>query len=200
MESWSLERFWGLSRAVVGNTYFFFVGALLQFNIFLYGQDVLHLDSTHGGLLQGAVAIGIGVGSLAAGFLSGGKIEYGLIPLGALRITVGGLCLAIPGLSFVAVALLLAGLGFAGGFFIVPVSALIQHIPAEEHKGGVLGAANWLSFVGVGVASGAYYLVAHLARLSPGAIFLWSAVATFAATGYILYLLPDWLIRLLLWI
>ena len=185
--------------AVVGNTYFFFVAALLQFNIFLYGQDVLHLDSTHGGLLQGAVAIGIGIGSLAAGFLSGGKIEYGLIPLGALGITLGGLCLAIPGLSFLVVALLLAGLGFAGGFFIVPISALIQHIPAEEHKGGVLGAANWLSFVGVGVASGAYYGVAHLAHLSPGAIFLWSAVATVGATGYILYLLPDSLIRLLLW-
>jgi len=108
--------------------------ALLQFNIFLYGQDVLHLDSTRGGLLQGAVAIGIGIGSLAAGFLSGGKIEYGLIPLGALGITVGGLCLALPGLSFLAVALLLAALGFAGGFFIVPISALIQHIPAEEHQ------------------------------------------------------------------
>ena len=186
--------------AVLGNTYFFFVAALLQFNIFLYGQDVLHLDSTHGGFLQAAVAIGIGIGSMAAGFLSGGKIEYGLIPLGALGMTILGLCLAIPGLSFQAVLLLLAGLGFAGGFFIVPISALIQHIPAEEHKGGVLGAANWLSFVGVGVASGAYYAVSHWARLSPGAIFLWSAVATFAATGYVLYLLPDSLLRLLLWI
>jgi len=80
----------------------------------------------------------------------------------------------VPGdsrLSFLAVALLLAALGFAGGFFIVPISALIQHIPAEEHKGGVLGAANWLSFVGVGVASGAYYLVAHWARLSPARFF-----------------------------
>ena len=186
--------------AVVGNTYFFFVGALLQFNIFLYGQDVLHLDSTHGGFLQAAVAIGIGIGSLAAGFLSGGQIEYGLIPLGALGITAGGLLLAIPGLSFLTVLLLLAGLGFAGGFFIVPISALIQHIPAEEHKGGVLGAANWLSFVGVGIASGAYFAVAHWAHLSPGAIFLWSAVTTLAATGYVLYLLPDSLLRLLLWI
>src|SRR6266478_2715299 len=52
--------------AVLGNTYFFFVAALLQFNIFLYGQDVLHLDSTHGGLLQAAVAVGIGIGSFAA--------------------------------------------------------------------------------------------------------------------------------------
>src|SRR6266446_29802 len=177
--------------AVLGNTYFFFVAALLQFNIFLYGQDVLHLDSTHGGLLQAAVAIGIGVGSFAAGFLSGGKIEYGLIPLGALSITGFGLCLAIPGLRFDAVVLLLAGLGFAGGFFIVPVSALIQHIPEEEHKGGVLGAANWLSFVGVGVASGAYYAMSHGLRLSPGAIFLWASIATLAATGYVLYLLAD---------
>jgi acyl-[acyl-carrier-protein]-phospholipid O-acyltransferase / long-chain-fatty-acid--[acyl-carrier-protein] ligase len=186
--------------SVVGNTYFFFVGALLQFNIFLYGQDVLHLDSTHGGLLQAAVAIGIGIGSLTTGFLSGGKIEYGLVPLGALGMTILGLCLAIPGLSFHAVLLLLAGLGFAGGFFIVPISALIQHIPAEEHKGGVLGAANWLSFVGVGVASGAYYAMSHWAHLSPGAIFLWASIATLAATGYVLYLLPDSLLRLLLWI
>jgi len=185
--------------AVLGNTYFFFVAALLQFNIFLYGQDVLDLDSTHGGFLQAAVAIGIGVGSLAAGFLSGGKIEYGLIPLGALGMTLLGLCLAIPGLTFAAVLLLLAALGFAGGFFIVPISALIQHIPEEEHKGGVLGAANWLSFVGVGIASGAYYSVSHWLHLSPGAIFLWASIATLAATGYLLYLLPDSLIRLLLW-
>ena len=185
--------------AVLGNTYFFFVAALLQFNIFLYGQDVLRLDSTHGGFLQGAVAIGIGVGSFTAGFLSGGKIEYGLIPLGTLGMTALGLCLAIPGLTFGAVVLLLAGLGFAGGFFIVPVSALIQHIPEEEHKGGVLGAANWLSFVGVGVASGAYYAMSHWLRLNPGAIFLWASIATLAATGYVLYLLPDSLIRLLLW-
>src|SRR6266852_3185375 len=185
--------------AVLGNTYFFFVAALLQFNIFLYGQDVLHLDSTHGGLLQAAVAVGIGIGSFAAGFLSGGKIEYGLIPLGALGMTGFGLCLAIPGLTFDEVLVLLAGLGFAGGFFIVPVSALIQHIPEEEHKGGVLGAANWLSFVGVGVASGAYYAMSHGLRLSPGAIFLWASIATLAATGYVLYLLPDALIRLLLW-
>ena len=206
---WSLVDVWSpmklirgdrvLWLAVLGNTYFFFVGALLQFNIFLYGQDVLHLDPAHGGLLQASVAIGIGLGSLAAGFLSGGKIEYGLIPLGSLGMTLLGLCLAIKGLSFEAVLLLLACLGFMGGFFIVPISALIQHQPEEEHKGGVLGAANWLSFVGVGVASGAYYSMAHWARLSPGEIFLWSSLATLAASAYVLYLLPDSLLRLVLW-
>src|SRR5690348_5489529 len=67
-----------LHLAIVGNTYFWFLGALLQFVVVFYGRDVLHLDETHGGYLQAALAIGIGVGSFAAGYLSGGKIEYGL--------------------------------------------------------------------------------------------------------------------------
>lgn len=185
--------------AVLGNTYFFFVAALLQFNIVLYGQDVLHLTATRGGLLQAAIAIGIGVGSVAAGFLSSGKIEYGLIPLGALGMTLFALCLGVPGLAFATVMVLLAALGFSGGFFIVPISALLQHLPADEQKGSVLGFANWLSFVGVGVASGAYFGVSHWAHLSSGQIFLACSVATLVATCYVLYLLPDALLRLLLW-
>jgi acyl-[acyl-carrier-protein]-phospholipid O-acyltransferase/long-chain-fatty-acid--[acyl-carrier-protein] ligase len=186
--------------AVLGNTYFFFVAGLLQFNIFIYGQDVLHIRSTEGGFLQAAIAIGIGLGSFAAGYLSAGKIEYGLIPLGSMGMTVLGLCLAIPHLSFRAVLLLLAALGFFGGFFIVPVSASIQHRPEEDKKGVVIGTANWLSFVGIGAASGAYYFATHFLHLGPGEIFFWSALATLGATGYVLRLLPDSLLRLFLWI
>src|SRR6266704_1238698 len=186
--------------AVLGNTYFFFVGGLLQFNIFIYGQDILHISSAEGGLLQAAIAIGIGVGSLAAGYLSAGKIEYGLVPLGSLGMTALGLCLAIPDLSFHAVLALLAALGFFGGFFIVPISALIQHRPEEDKKGGVIAAANWFSFVGIGAASGVYYAATYRLGLSTGGIFFWSALGTVAATAYVLYLLPDALLRLLLWI
>src|SRR6184192_3530153 len=186
--------------AVLGNTYFFFVAGLLQFNIFIYGQDVLHIRSTEGGFLQAAIAIGIGLGSFAAGYLSGGKIEYGLIPLGSMGMTVLGLCLAIPDLSFRTVLLLLAALGFFGGFFIVPISALIQHQPEEDKKGVVIGTANWLSFVGIGAASAVYYAATHFVHLSPGGIFFWSAIATLGATAYVLWLLPDSLLRLMLWI
>src|SRR5204863_5038692 len=147
-----------------------------------------------------AIAIGIGLGSFAAGHLSGGKIEYGLIPLGSLGMTILGLCLAIPDLSFRAVLLLLAALGLFGGFFIVPISALIQHQPEEAKKGIVIGAANWLSFVGIGAASGVYYAATHFLHLSPGGIFFWSALATLGATAYVLWLLPDSLLRLFLWI
>jgi acyl-[acyl-carrier-protein]-phospholipid O-acyltransferase/long-chain-fatty-acid--[acyl-carrier-protein] ligase len=201
---WSQGTFIGQDRvlllAVLGNTYFFFLGALLQFDIVFYARDVLHVTATHGSLLQAAIAIGIGLGSLAAGYLSGGKIEYGLIPLGAAGITIFGFLLAAPGLSFNAVLALLAALGFAGGFFIVPISALIQHRPEEQHRGGVLAAANLYSFIGILAASGAFYLLKHYLRLGPAGIFFWASILTLAALAYVLWLLPDSLLRLLLWI
>ncbi len=186
--------------AVAGNTYFFFLGALLQFDIVFYGRDILHVSAAHGSYLQAAIAIGIGVGSLAAGYLSGGKIEYGLIPLGATGITLFGFLLALPGLAFSTVLLLLAALGFFGGFFIVPISALLQHRPEEQHRGGVLASANLLSFIGILAASVVYYLCKHFLYLGPAGIFLWASVGTLGALAYVLWLLPDSLLRLLLWI
>ena len=186
--------------AVAGNTYFFFLAALLQFAIVFYGRDILHVPATESGFLQASIAIGIGLGSLAAGYLSGGKIEYGLIPLGALGITTFGFLLAVPGHSFLGVLILLAVLGFFGGFFIVPISALIQHRPEEQHRGGVLAAANLLSFVGILGASGVFYFFKHFLRLGAAPIFFWSSVLTLGALAYVLWLLPDSLVRLLLWI
>jgi acyl-[acyl-carrier-protein]-phospholipid O-acyltransferase/long-chain-fatty-acid--[acyl-carrier-protein] ligase len=186
--------------AVAGNTFFFFLGALLQFDIVFYGRDVLRVPATQGSFLQAAIAIGIGLGSLAAGYLSGGKIEYGLIPLGATGITLFGFLLAAPGLSFTTVLVFLAALGFFGGFFIVPISALVQHRPEEQHRGGVLAAANLLSFIGILAASVAYYFFKHFLHLGPAGIFFWSSFLTLAALVYVLWLLPDSLLRLLLWI
>ena len=186
--------------AVVGNAYFFAIAALIQFLIVIYAKDVLHIsDPVKAGYLQAAIAIGIGLGSFAAGYLSGGKIETGLIPFGAVGLTVCAACLGQPRLSFGEVAAGLAALGFFGGFFIVPVSAMLQHRPAREQKGGVLAAANLLSFVGIFLASGVFYLCASVLRLSAPDIFLLVAVATLAATIYLLILLPDALLRFVLW-
>jgi acyl-[acyl-carrier-protein]-phospholipid O-acyltransferase / long-chain-fatty-acid--[acyl-carrier-protein] ligase len=186
--------------AVLGNTYFWLLAALLTANIVFYGSDVLHISSTRTGILQAAVAIGIGLGSLTAGYLSGGKVEYGLIPLGSIGMTVFGVLLSGPNLSFAAVLWLLAALGFSAGFFAVPVNALIQQRPDEKDKGGVIAAANLLSFVGIGGAAGLYYVFQHYYHFSPPKIFLSVSLLTVLATIYVLYLLPDALLRLLLWI
>src|SRR5262245_27809880 len=77
-----MRRDRALFLALLGGTYFWFLGALLQLNIIFYGVDVLHAGARQNGYLQGALAIGIGLGSLAAGYLSGKKIRYELIPIG----------------------------------------------------------------------------------------------------------------------
>ena len=188
-----------LKLAVIGNTYFWFLGALLQFVIVFYGREILHLDETRGSYLQAALAIGIGLGSFAAGYLSGGKIEYGLIPLGGVGMAVFGSLVSLHGLSFLQVMWLLGALGFAGGFFVVPINALIQHRPDEDKKGGVIAYANWLSFVGVLVASAIYSGFTHYLHVGLETFFLWTALLSLAVGAYTLWLLPDSLLRLLLW-
>jgi acyl-[acyl-carrier-protein]-phospholipid O-acyltransferase/long-chain-fatty-acid--[acyl-carrier-protein] ligase len=186
--------------AVLGNTYFWFLGALLQPIIILYGKDALHLSDSHNGFLQAALAIGIGMGSVAAGYLSGGKIEYGLIPLGAIGLTVFSFTLALSHLTFVAVLILLAFLGFFGGFFAVPVNALIQHRPEIGRRGAVLATAGVLSFVAIGpIAAGAYYFFTIILHLSAPAVFLVGSVLTLGATILAIVLLPDSLLRFALW-
>jgi acyl-[acyl-carrier-protein]-phospholipid O-acyltransferase/long-chain-fatty-acid--[acyl-carrier-protein] ligase len=143
-----------LRWAVVGNMYLWFLAALLQFTIVVYGHDVLRIDERHISYLQAAVAIGIGTGAVITGYLSASKIEYGLIPLGAVGMTVFGFLSAMHGLSLTHAAILLGLLGFFGGFYAVPLNALIQHRPDPARKGGVIAAANLLSFIGVFLAAG----------------------------------------------
>jgi acyl-[acyl-carrier-protein]-phospholipid O-acyltransferase/long-chain-fatty-acid--[acyl-carrier-protein] ligase len=196
----SIHRDRVLFLGVIGNTFLWFLGALLQPTILFYGKDILHLDDTHSGYLQAALAIGIGVGSLIAGFLSGGKIEYGLIPLGMAGLTIFAALLARAGLTFNAVAMNLGLLGFFGGFYNVPVNAIIQHRPDAGNKGGVIATSALLSWIGILLASGIYYLLAVVLHLKPPQMFLAGAALSLAGAIYCVKLMPDSLIRLLLWL
>src|SRR5512136_3274 len=74
--------------ACLGNIYFWFIGQLLQQGLIDYGENVLRIGELRTTYLLAALAIGIGLGSFAAGHLSAGKIAYGLVPLGSLGLTV----------------------------------------------------------------------------------------------------------------
>src|SRR5215813_4728990 len=196
--------------AVIGNTYFWFLGTLFLQTVIVYGKEILHLGPQRISLLDAALALGIGVGSLLAGYVSGNKIEYGLMPLGAFGMTVMSVLMGARSHGFASAAAVLAGLGIFGGLFVVPVNALIQHRPAADKKGGVIAAANLLSFVAGAAASGMYFLLTHrfafdlggnpvgFGPLDPRGVFLAGAILTLAGTIYVLYLLPDWFLRLLL--
>jgi acyl-[acyl-carrier-protein]-phospholipid O-acyltransferase/long-chain-fatty-acid--[acyl-carrier-protein] ligase len=188
-----------LKLAVIGNVYFSFLGALLLLDLFFYGSDVLHVSETQIGLLNCALALGIGLGSVAAGFLSGNKIETGLIPLGAAGLSITCIGIFFAG-SLTSAIVWLAVMGFAGGFFIVPISALLQHRPDPARKGEIIAASNLLSFVGVFLVWPAHYLLAQVAHLTPQAVFLFGGILTLLGTFYTIYLLPDALLRFLFWV
>jgi acyl-[acyl-carrier-protein]-phospholipid O-acyltransferase/long-chain-fatty-acid--[acyl-carrier-protein] ligase len=187
-----------LFLAVMGNTYFWFLGSLLFSTIVIYGPDVLHVSQTKTGYLNAMLAVGIGIGSMTAGWVSDNKIEYGLIPLGSIGMTVTGLILGISPHGMLGSSVLLGLLGFWAGFFSVPVNALIQHKPAEEDKGGIIAAANLLSFVGIALSSVVYFVFTQYVRLNPQGVIIAGSVITAAATIYVLYLLPEWFGRLIL--
>jgi acyl-[acyl-carrier-protein]-phospholipid O-acyltransferase/long-chain-fatty-acid--[acyl-carrier-protein] ligase len=188
-----------LLLAVVGNVFFWFLGALVLINTALYATDVLHISETKTSLLLAAMSIGIGVGSFAAGYLSAGKVEYGLVPVGAVGIAMMLVLLARTGLTFADVTWDLSWVGFFGGFFAVPLNAMIQHRPKPAEKGGIIAAANLLSFVGIALQPVAQYLLIFFGHPSPPRVFFLTGLLTLVATAVALMVQPDSLLRLALW-
>ncbi len=160
-----------LWRASWGNAGFFFVAALVQMNLMIYAQDVLHLGKSQNATLNLALALGIGFGSVAAGYSSRGRIEYRLVAVGAVGLSLCSVPMGISGVGFTTFVFCLIGLGFSAGLFIVPIAAVLQHRPAPEDKGAVQGAANVLSFVGILAASGVQWISFQTLNLSPGQVF-----------------------------
>jgi acyl-[acyl-carrier-protein]-phospholipid O-acyltransferase/long-chain-fatty-acid--[acyl-carrier-protein] ligase len=191
VESHRLWRDHVLRVAVLANTFFWFLGSLLLLNIVLYATDVLHVDDQLSSYLLAALSLGIGIGSFFAGYASAGKIEHGMILPAMIGIMAMSALLARPGLSFLTVAILLALLGTSGGFFVVPVNALIQRIPAPEQRGRTIAVANLLSFVGVALQPLAQYGMLRLGHPDPSRVFLVAAAMTLVMGVVLVRMMPD---------
>jgi len=198
--NWAKELFDEIARmrkdavlwvAVIANTFFWFLGAILLLTIVLYATDILHVDEAHSSYLLAALSLGIGVGSFLAGYASGRKIEMGMILPGLTGIVLMTGALSTPGLTYAMVMGLLAALGVCAGFFVVPVNALIQNRPRPEVKGRVIGAANLLSFGGIALQPLVQYAMLRLGHPDPGRVFLISAVACIAMVFVLAHMLPE---------
>ena len=189
-----------LFLGVMGNTFLWFLAALLQIVVLCYGKDVFNFDDRHSAYLQGGMLVGVGAGSLAAGFLSSGKIEYGLIPLGMAGLTIFSAWLAHSGFGVAAFSVGIGLIGFFGGIYNVPVSAIIQHRPDAANKGKVIAAAGLLSWIGICLASGIFSLLTAVWHLTLPQFFLFGAVLSLAGTIYCIWLMPDSLLRFVLWL
>jgi acyl-[acyl-carrier-protein]-phospholipid O-acyltransferase/long-chain-fatty-acid--[acyl-carrier-protein] ligase len=184
---------------VVGLSYFWFLGALLQLVMVVFGTDVMGLEERWVGLLLASAAVGIGAGSLAAGRLSGDKVELGLAPIGAFGMGASALLLAAAGRSFVVASGCLALVGFFGGLFVVPLNALLQQRAGAHEKGRLLAATNFLNTIGILLASAALWACTSMG-LDPDRIVAVFGVLTLLSSVYVLMLVPEFLIRFSLWL
>src|SRR5271154_3656419 len=180
-----------LLTSVVANTFFWFLGSLLLLNIVLYATDILHVDDIHSSYLLAGLSLGIGIGSFLAGYVSGRKIQYGMVLPGIATIAIMASLLSFPGLSFTGVLVMLAFLGTAGGFFVVPINASIQHRPHPDEKGRTIAAANLLSFIGVALQPLAQYAMLHLGHPNPARIFLICAAMSVFVAFILVRMLPS---------
>jgi len=143
-----------LALAVLAIAFFTFMVAFMRGAVYMHGETRNpHWTEQETSLIVGVVALGVGLGSPLAGFLSGGKIELGLVPLGAVGM-IFSLFLAAFSLDHLGtlVAALIA-IGFFTGFYIVPMFALLQHRAPKASKGDLMASSNFVNVVGAISAS-----------------------------------------------
>jgi acyl-[acyl-carrier-protein]-phospholipid O-acyltransferase/long-chain-fatty-acid--[acyl-carrier-protein] ligase len=186
-----------LRLAILGAVLFWAIASLVGQDILVYGKSVLGLRDRTVGLPLAVLAVGIGLGAVLAGKLSASKVEYGLLPLGAIGLTLFLLTLGALTPGIVGTLILMALLGVASGMLVVPLNALIQWRSPADRRGAVIALSNTFVFGGVLVGSlGATAL--SEAGLTAGGILLAASVAAAAGTVWALWLLPEALLRLVL--
>ena len=221
MEAWNNLSFAHGNRTVwlslLGISWFWFYGATVLAQFPSYAKEVLHGDESVFILLLAVFSFGIGLGSLLCEKLSGHKVEIGLVPFGAIGLTVFGVDLyfATPSAPVAAGVWTWAGflgqsahwrlvadvvlLGLFGGFYIVPLYALIQTRSEKSHQSRIIAANNILNALFM-VVSALVSMVLFQLGLSIPQLFLATALFNAVVAIYIYSLVPEFLLRFIVWI
>ncbi|WP_343732389.1 MFS transporter [Duganella sp.] len=206
--------------SMLGNSWFWFYGALVLAQFPVYAKDYLHGDHGAFVLLLTIFSLGVGSGSLLCERLSGRKVEIGLVPFGSIGLTVFGVDLYFASLAFSSTAAagvhldafaLLAQhgmwrilfdvlmIGMFGGFFIVPLFALIQLRCDPAHISRTIAGMNILNALFM-VAAAGLAIVLLGQGLSIPQLFLVTALLNAVVAIYIFSLVPEFLMRFLAWL
>lgn len=184
-----------LLPAVLGSAYFLFLGAFMQLNIIPFSVQSLNLSDVQGGYLFLIIALGIGMGSVMAGKISGKTVELGLVPLSCLGITLNLFLLDYYSEYLAIVIPLIITIGMLGGMYQVPLDSYIQVASPHDHRGQVIAATNFLSFAGVLLASLLIYLNTALFHLQADKGFTMMGFLTIFVTIAFTFQFFDYLAR-----
>jgi MFS family permease len=155
-----------LALAVLGIAFFTFMVAFMRATMYMHGESQHpRWDEFRTSVVVATVALGVGLGSPLAGSLSGGKVELGLVPLGAIGMigTTAVAAFVIFRLPSLIVCLVL--IGFFSGFYIVPLYTLLQHRAPKTSKGDLIATSNFINVTGAIMASLLFFVLVQAARL-----------------------------------
>ena len=203
-------------RSMLGISWMWFFGAVFLSQFPSFAKEVLHGDAHVASLLLVVFSIGIGTGSLLCEVLSRRHVEIGLVPLGAIGMSVFAIDLyfasrSLPAAELMGLAAFMAQtahwlvmldlllLSLFAGLYSVPMYALIQLRSPATHRARIIAANNILN---------ALFMIASAlmagALLQTGAsipqIFLLAGLANAVVAAYIFLLVPEYLLRFLAWL
>jgi 1-acyl-sn-glycerol-3-phosphate acyltransferase len=202
--------------AILGISWFWFFGSAMTLQLPAYTLVILNGNESITTSLLVSFAVGVGLGSLLCERMSGHRIELGLVPFGSIglslfaidlyfaqpiaaltSVTSIGEFISRPGSLRVLADVLF--LGAFGGFYSVPLYALIQQRSERKHLSRIIAANNIINAVFMVIAS-----LLSIAVLSAGfsipELFIVLALLNAAVAIYIYTLLPEFLMRFLAWI
>jgi len=202
--------------SIMAISWFWFLGAgyLTQFNLFT--KDYLLGNPAVATALLTLFSVGIALGSVLCAKLSEGQVELGLVPIGSLGLTIFGvdLYLSTPELlglaerglgDFLAdssgygVLIDLLLIGVFGGFYIVPLYALIQERSDEKRRAQVIALNNVMNAIFMVVSAVTAIIMLSLIKLSIPEYYLVLAIMNGIVAWYVFRQVPEFVLRFCIW-
>jgi 1-acyl-sn-glycerol-3-phosphate acyltransferase len=204
-------------RSLLGISWMWFFGAVFLSQFPSFAKEVLHGNEQVASLLLVVFSIGIGTGSLLCEVLSRRHVEIGLVPLGAIGMSVFAVDLYFASRGLPSPASLwtlgqflaepahwrvmadLALLSLFAGLYSVPMYALIQLRSQATHRARIIAANNILNALFM-IASALIAGVLLKAGFTIPQIFLFTGIANAVVALYIFLLVPEYLLRFVAWV
>lgn len=203
-------------RSLLGISWMWFFGAVFLSQFPSFAKEVLHGNEHVASLLLVVFSIGIGVGSLLCEMLSRRQVEIGLVPLGAIGMTVFAIDLYFASRSLPAAELMgvasfmaqpahwrvvadLALLALSAGIYSVPMYALIQMRSQPTHRARIIAANNILNALFM-IASSVLAGGLLAAGCTVPQVFLITGIANAIVALYVFLLVPEYLLRFVAWV
>jgi len=201
--------------AIIGISWFWFIGSIVLTQFPAFAESVLRGDATVAVALLATFSIGIGLGSWFCSFISGDRVELGVLPFGALGISYFtwqlGLSavppaeelrtlteiLQVPGIAWVVFNMIM--IAFSSGLFIVPLYTYMQVESAPEECSRTIAVNNIINAIFM-VAAGVLAALMLKLGFSVLEIFILTAAVNLLGALYIIYVIPNYFLRLISWL